>query len=104
MNKYGLHGKLQATEGKGDELASILLEASKLVSGAKGCHLYLVSKDKENKDSIWVTEVWESKQDHDNSLKAAGVSELISRAIPILAGPPEKGLELEVIGGTGMPS
>jgi quinol monooxygenase YgiN len=102
MNKYGLHGKLKATEGKGDELASILLKASKLVSTAKGCHIYIVSKDMEDQDSIWITEVWDSKQDHDNSLKVEGVRELISQAMPILAGPPQKGLELEVMGGAGI--
>ncbi|MEJ8800689.1 putative quinol monooxygenase [Pontibacter sp. H249] len=99
MQKYGLHGKLQAQEGKGNELASILLQASKLVSTAKGCHLYLVSKDAQNSDSIWITEVWDSKEDHDNSLQLDGVGSLISQAIPLLASKPEKGLELEVLGG-----
>jgi quinol monooxygenase YgiN len=57
MYKYGLHGKLKATKGNGDFLASILLKASKLVETAKGCHLYLVSKDKNEPDNIWITEV-----------------------------------------------
>ena len=99
MNKYGLHGKLQAKSGKGDELAAILLQASQLVATAKGCHLYLVSKDAQNPDSIWVTEVWDSKADHDDSLQLDGVGALISQAIPLLADKPEKGLELEVLGG-----
>lgn len=102
IHKYGLHGKLKAREGKGNELSTILLEASKLVSTAKGCHLYLISKDKQDADSVWVTEVWDSKEDHDNSLKVAGVRELITQAMPILAGAPEKGLELEVLGGAGI--
>lgn len=99
MHKYGLHGKLQAQAGRGDELAAILLQASQLVSTAKSCHLYLVSKDKQNPDSIWITEVWDSKEDHDNSLHLDGVGALISQAIPLLAGKPEKGLELDVLGG-----
>ncbi|CAN5625411.1 putative quinol monooxygenase [soil metagenome] len=102
MYKYGLHGKLKATSGNGDVLASILLKASNLVASAKGCHLYLVSKDKSNPDSIWVTEVWDSKEDHDNSLKVEGVRELIAQAMPILDGSPEKGMELEVFGGAGL--
>lgn len=99
MSKYGLHGKLKATEGKGEELASILKEASALVSTAKGCHLYMVSKDTKEREAIWVTEVWDSKEDHDQSLHMAGVRELISKAIPLLDGQPEKGVELDVIGG-----
>jgi quinol monooxygenase YgiN len=98
MNKYGLHGKLKATNGNRDKLAKILMEASKLVSTAKGCHLYLVSKDNSDKNTVWITEIWDSKEDHDNSLKVAGVKELISQAMPILAEKPEKGQELEILG------
>ncbi|MDQ3534618.1 MAG: antibiotic biosynthesis monooxygenase [Bacteroidota bacterium] len=102
MNKYGLHGKLTATEGNGDKLSSILLEASRLVSTAKGCCIYIISKDNIDEDSVWVTEVWDSKEDHDNSLNVRGVKELISQAMPILKGKPEKGQELEILGGAGI--
>lgn len=101
-HKYGLHGKLKATEGNGDKLASILLNASQLISTVKGCHLYLISKDKNHEDSIWVTEVWDSKEDHDNSLKIEAVKEFIFQALPILDGQPEKGQELEILGGAGI--
>jgi len=102
MNKYGLHVELTAIKGSGDQLASILLNASKLVSTAKGCQLYMVSKDKTNRDSIWITEVWDSKDDHDNSLKVEGVRDLISMAMPLLDGQPKKGQELIVLGGAGI--
>ena len=103
-NKYGLHGKIKALAGKGDNLASILLEAANLVATAQGCRLYLVSRDSQDADAVWVTEVWDSKEDHDNSLKVEGVRELIGRAMPILDGTPEKGQELEVLGGAGLVS
>ncbi|MGV3586038.1 MAG: putative quinol monooxygenase [Adhaeribacter sp.] len=102
MIKYGLHGKLNATPDNGDKLAQILLEAAKLVATAQGCHLYLVSQDQSNSDAVWVTEVWDSKADHDNSLNVAGVKELISQAMPLLNGRPEKGQELQVLGGLGI--
>ncbi len=100
--KYGLHGKLKATKGKGPELATILLQAARLVSTAEGCHIYLVSRDLEEPDAVWVTEVWDSKVDHDESLKREEVRALIGKAIPLLDGQPERGLELEVIGGVGI--
>ena len=100
MEKYFLHGSLKAQNGKSQELAEILIEASKLVSTAKGCHLYIVSLG-EN-DEVFVTEVWESKEDHDNSLNVPGVKELIMKAMPILAGHPEKGQELKFLGGFGI--
>lgn len=102
MNKYGLHGKLSATAGNGDKLAQILLRAAELVATAKGCRLYLVSRDHTPTDDVWVTEVWDSMEDHDNSLQVPGVKELIGEAMPLLAGRPEKGQELVVLGGAGL--
>ncbi|WP_051359960.1 putative quinol monooxygenase [Adhaeribacter aquaticus] len=101
-NKYLLHGKLTAIAGAGEKLASILLEAANLVSTAKGCQLYAISKDPTDKDAVWITEIWDTKEDHDNSLQVAGVKELIGQAMPLLQGRPEKGQELVVIGGVGM--
>jgi len=99
---YGLHGKLAAKEGKGKELAQILLNASALMKSAKGCHLYVVGIDDNQPDEVWVTEIWDSKEDHDNSLSVPGVRELIGTAMPILAGPPQKGQELKILGGLGI--
>lgn len=98
MNKYGLHGKLTAKDGYGEKLTAVLLEAAKSVSTAKGCVLYFVSKDKTDHNSVWITEVWDSKEDHDNSLNVEGARALISQVLPILDGPPQKGQELEVLG------
>lgn len=97
--KYGLHGKLVATPGKGDELAAILQQASAMMATAKGCHLYMVSKDTLKEEVVWITEVWDTKEDHDHSLSHPGVRELISKAIPILDGQPEKGMEVVVLSG-----
>lgn len=102
MKKYGLHGQLKANAGQGDQLATILLEAARLMATARGCHLYLVSKGLEDPDAVWITEVWDRKEDHDNSLQIEGVGELISRAWPLLAAPPQHRMELEVPGGRGL--
>ena len=100
-NKYALYGKLQAQAGKGAELGKILLKAAALMENAKGCILYIVSKSADNPDGVYIIEVWQNKEDHDNSLKVPGVRELITQARPILAGPPE-GVTLEVLGGKGI--
>ncbi|WP_439559390.1 putative quinol monooxygenase [Dyadobacter sp.] len=99
---YLLHGKLTAKPGHADELAGILLEASELVSDAKGCKLYVIGKDAAELNAVYVTEIWDSKEDHDNSLKHDQVRALISRAMPILDGAPSKGQELEILGGAGV--
>lgn len=102
MNKYGLHGKLKATPGNGGKLGEILLQASKLVSATKGCRLYIIGADKNETDTFWVTEVWDSREDHDNSLKTEGVADLVLQALPILDGQPKRGQELDVLGGFGL--
>ena len=102
MNKSALHGKLKAKEGMALKLAEILLKAATLLENAKGCNLYLVSTDPGDLNSVWITEVWDSKLDHQNSLKNKEIKALIGRAMPLLDGLPEKGQELEVFGGKGI--
>lgn len=99
---YLLQGKLKAKPDKANDLADILLQASKLVSTAKGCKLYVIAKDKNDLSFVHITEIWESKENHDDSLKVEGVRELIMTAMPLLAGPPVKGQELEILGGFGI--
>jgi len=102
MNKYGLFGKLQSQAGKGNELAEILLNAASLMEDTEGCIVYIVNKSADNPDSIWVMEVWESKEAHDDSFNIPGIRELIAQAVPILAERTQDGLTLEVLGGKGL--
>ncbi|GGH18767.1 antibiotic biosynthesis monooxygenase [Sphingobacterium alkalisoli] len=99
---YLLHGKLIAKEGQAKALADILLEASQLVSTVAGCKLYVIGKDEDDLNAVYITEIWNNKEDHDNSLKVGGVRELIVKAMPLLDGPPKKGQELQILGGAGI--
>jgi len=100
MSTYGFVGTFKIKEGKRDELISVLLEAAKGVSTAKGCRQYLISKDTKDENTVIVTEIWNTKEDHDNALKAEGAMELISKAMPLMDGKPESKV-LEIIGGKG---
>ena len=99
MNNYLLQGKLTAKDGQRQALAEILIKASRLMASAKGCQLYAVALDEKDANSVYITEIWDSKQDqdHDNSLKVEGVRELIMTAMPILEGQPQRGQEFEII-------
>lgn len=99
---YLLQGKLTAKDGHSEQLANLLLQASELVSGAKGCQMYVVGKQADDPHAVYVTEIWDTKADHDNSLNDPGVKELIMKAIPILDGQPRKLHELDILGGTGV--
>lgn len=104
MHKYALHGKLTAKPGMAADLEAILLRAAVAVATVKGCLVYLIGRDQDDPDSLWVTEVWDSKEDHDNSLKKAEIKAVIAEAMPLIAEPPRKGLEWEVVGGWGLNS
>ncbi len=102
MYKYGLSVKFIATENNAQKLSSVLLKASELVSTAKGCQLYLVSLDNDEPNTVWTTEIWDTKEDHENSLSVIGVKELISQARPLFAAAPEKIKEIKILGGYGI--
>lgn len=96
---YGLHGKMIAQPGQRDALIGYLLEGS---SGMDGNYLYVVSADADDPDGLWVYEVWESAQHHQDSLKLAQVQAVIAKARPLIAGFADR-LEFRPIGGTGLP-
>lgn len=101
MDKVGLYVKFRAQAGQRDALVSILLDAAELMADAPGCELYVVNTATGEDDAVWVTEIWRSAADHGGSLSVAGVKELIGRAMPLLAGPPER-IDLRPAGGAGL--
>jgi quinol monooxygenase YgiN len=80
---YGIIGKMNAVPGQRDALVAILLEG---VAGMPGCLSYVVARDPEDADGIWITEVWDSQASHDASLSLPAVREAITRARPLIAG------------------
>lgn len=95
---YGLIGKITAESGRREELIEILLTGS---SKMPGCLSYIVSKDAEEGDAIWVTEVWDSKESHEASLSLPSVKEAMQKGRPLIAEFGEQ-TELEPVGGHGL--
>ena len=84
--KFGMQVVMTAIHGKGEELAAIMLDASKLVSKLKGCLIYVVQLSTSEKDTVLITEVWASVEDHKASLSVPEIRELIGNARPLIAG------------------
>lgn len=95
---YGLIGKITAVSGKRDELIDILIEG---VSGMPGCLSYVVSRDPQDDDAIWITEVWDNKASHEASLQLDSVRRAIERGRPLIASFSD-GRETEPVGGHGL--
>lgn len=87
--KYGQFTTFQTVDGKAEELRNILLQASKEMCVTKSCQQYTIGSDKEATNTLHVFEVWETKEDHDSSLNSEEAKELISKAMPLLAGRPQ---------------
>ncbi|PAU94034.1 antibiotic biosynthesis monooxygenase [Aliifodinibius salipaludis] len=95
---YGLIGKITAKTDQRDDLIKILLEGT---ADMPDCLSYIISKDPENEDTIWVTEVWDSKESHKASLSLPSVQEAINKGRPLIAEFGEQ-TETEPIGGHGL--
>jgi quinol monooxygenase YgiN len=98
---FGMHGRFNAQPGHGEALAAILLEAADALRADERCLLYVVSRDLDDPDAIWVTEAWTDREAHDASLQAPGVPEMIARARPLIAGM-EGRAEFAPLGGKGV--
>jgi quinol monooxygenase YgiN len=86
MSKFGLFGKLIATEGNRDTLVEILLEAAESMENLDDCEIYLVNVSHDDANSVFVYEVWTNESAHQASLSLEVTQTLIQRAKPIIAG------------------
>jgi reactive intermediate/imine deaminase len=97
---FGLIGKMVATPGNRDALASIILGGSETLPG---CRSYVVARDPREADALWITEVWESADHHKASLALPAVREAIAKARPLIASVGDS-VQSEPIGGVGLES
>jgi quinol monooxygenase YgiN len=97
---YGYLGTMRAKPGHRDEVVAILLGGPGHV-GPAGCQQYLVGVSDSDPDLIFVTETWQSKEDHHASLQLPEVRAAIALAMPLLTGD-FTGQELTVVGGLGL--
>jgi len=95
---YGIIGKITAAPGKRDQLIEILLAGTQ---ARPGCQLYVVSRDAEEADSLWITEVWDDEQSHQRSLELPAVQAAITQGRPLIASFAARHT-IEPVGGQGL--
>lgn len=78
---YGIIGQMTVIEGQCDKLISILLDGS---ANMPGCLSYIIAKDSEDENAIWITEVWERKEHHQSSISLPQVKEAINLGRPMI--------------------
>jgi len=99
---YGLIGKMKAHPGQRDALVAHLLNAADFLRSLDGCYLYVIHTATDDPDTVWVTEVWRSQDDHRGSLAYEEVKLIIAAARPLIA-EMGGGFEVTPIGGKGLP-
>lgn len=97
---YGYVGSMRAKDGQRDAVIEILLSGVEGLRTA-GCQVYAVCTAGDDDDVIWVTEVWDSREQHDASLQLPATRAAIGRAMPMLTGDFTR-QELSVVGGLGV--
>jgi quinol monooxygenase YgiN len=97
---YGYIGSMKTKAGHRDDVVAILLNG---VDGLRqaGCDLYVVSVSDADDVTIWVSEIWQTKEQHDASLQLPETKAAIGKAMPMLTGEFTR-QELTVIGGLGI--
>jgi quinol monooxygenase YgiN len=95
---FGLIGKFTAKPGTRDELGQILLEG---IGGMPGCLSYIVAADPADKDTLWITEVWDTQESHAASLGLPSVQAALKRGRPLIEGM-EMVATTSPIGGHGL--
>ncbi|MBD0281707.1 MAG: antibiotic biosynthesis monooxygenase [Thermoleophilaceae bacterium] len=99
MSRVARYGKAFAREGRGAELAGILLATAEDLEEDPGCELYLVNRQAGERDIIWVTELWRSQNDLEASLERIRGSEQVAAATALAEN--WEMIELELLGGKG---
>ncbi len=95
---YGLIGNMKAVVGKRDELAALLLDGTR---DMPGCLSYVIARDPQDADGLWITEAWESREHHQASLTLPAVQAAIAKGRPLIAGFGQR-IETEPLGGIGL--
>ena len=95
---YGLIGKMTTAPGQRDALIQILLGGT---GDMPGCLSYIVAKDPNEPDALWITEVWENEASHKASLSTPAVQQAIARGRPLIAGFSNRTITTPV-GGVGL--
>jgi quinol monooxygenase YgiN len=102
QQRYLMQGKLIAKPGRRDDLAKILLKGAEHVGQARGCVFYLIGTKEDDPDAVYITEMWESLEDHHNSLKDPREKETMAQAVELLIFQIPGSLTLEIVGGVGL--
>ncbi|MEU4619812.1 putative quinol monooxygenase [Actinoplanes sp. NPDC023801] len=99
--RYGYFGSMKTKPGHRDQVVQLLLRSAEGLRSA-GCHHYVIGVSDDDDQTIWVNEVWDTREAHDASLHLPDTQAAIAAAMPLLTGE-FTSREITVLGGLGLP-
>ena len=93
------YGRSLAKPGLGGELAERLLAAAAGLEDDPGCELYLIHRQADDPDVVWVTELWRSHADLEASQQRIRGSAEVAEVMALVAD--WQMIELDLLGGKG---
>ena len=100
--RIGRYVRMVAEPGKGSVLAGLLLRVAEGLRESPGCELYVVNLSADERDTVWVTEIWADEESSDRALSSDLGEVGIGEVMQLLTGPPEL-VDLTPLGGPGLP-
>jgi len=97
VSQVARYGRATAKPGRGAELADVLLAAAAELEDDPGCLLYLINRQSDSPDLIWVTELWRGQADLDASLERIRGSSGVAEAMALVDD--WQMIELDLLGG-----
>lgn len=101
MPRFGQHSKLTAAPGRRDELVARYQEAARIQASNPACELMFASVAPEDDETVYLTEVWASEEDHARAVKSAEIQEWAQGMPELVAGGPDS-QRFEPVGGKGL--
>jgi quinol monooxygenase YgiN len=98
---HGIYVRFRALPGRGDDLATALLDGLDSFGEIPECELCLVNRSPTDPDAVYVTEVWRSRAEHEAFAARDDVQEFIHAVHALAAEPPEITYVVPV-GGVGL--
>ncbi len=97
---HGIIGKMMSVPDGREALIRILLDASR---NMPGCLSYVVARDTMDENALWITEVWESREAHKQSIGSTDLHQAIAECKHLISGFGHR-FETRPAGGQGLPS
>ena len=84
-HSFAMQVQMQASDGRGDDLAAIMIQAANAVKNMPGCQAFVVMQGMSNPDQVMITEIWDDQADHQASLKNPEIKTIINAARSLIA-------------------